>query len=35
VLIEWRHRANLQRLLAGEESRLTFRKAPAPPTGQA
>jgi glycerol-3-phosphate acyltransferase PlsY len=35
VLIVWRHRANLQRLLAGEESRLTFRKAPAPPTGQA
>src|SRR5688572_16124805 len=26
VLIVWRHRANLQRLLAGEESRVTFRK---------
>jgi acyl phosphate:glycerol-3-phosphate acyltransferase len=34
VLIVWRHRANLQRLIAGEESRLTFRKA-APPTGPA
>jgi glycerol-3-phosphate acyltransferase PlsY len=35
VLIVWRHRANLQRLLAGEESRVTFRKAPVPPTEQA
>jgi glycerol-3-phosphate acyltransferase PlsY len=35
VLIVWRHRANLQRLLVGEESRVTFRKAPVPPTEQA
>jgi glycerol-3-phosphate acyltransferase PlsY len=35
VLIVWRHRANLQRLLAGKESRVTFRKAPVPPTEQA
>jgi glycerol-3-phosphate acyltransferase PlsY len=34
VLIVWRHRANLQRLFAGQESRLSFRR-PAPPTGQA
>jgi acyl phosphate:glycerol-3-phosphate acyltransferase len=34
MLIVWRHRANLQRLSAGQESRLSFRK-PAPPTGQA
>ena len=33
MLIVWRHRANLQRLSAGQESRLSLRK-PAPPTGQ-
>ncbi len=32
VLIVWRHRANLQRLLAGQESKLGARKA-APPAG--
>ncbi len=34
ILIVWRHRANLQRLLTGQESRLSLRK-PAPPAGQA
>jgi glycerol-3-phosphate acyltransferase PlsY len=35
ALIVWRHRANLRRLLAGEESRVFSRKAPAPPAGTA
>jgi acyl phosphate:glycerol-3-phosphate acyltransferase len=35
ALIVWRHRANLRRLLTGEESRIALRKAPLPPTEQA
>lgn len=34
ALIVWRHRANVRRLLAGEESRLAARK-PVPPASQA
>jgi glycerol-3-phosphate acyltransferase PlsY len=34
ALIVWRHRGNLQRLLAGEENKVALHKA-TPPTGQA
>jgi glycerol-3-phosphate acyltransferase PlsY len=34
VLIVWRHRSNLQRLLAGQEDKVGLRK-PMPPTEQA
>lgn len=34
-LVLWRHRTNLKRLLAGEESRLSLRRAPVPPAGRA
>ena len=35
MLIVWRHRANVRRLLAGEESRIALRKAAVPPAEQA
>jgi glycerol-3-phosphate acyltransferase PlsY len=35
VLIVWRHRANLERLLAGEESKLRLGRGSVPPAGQA
>jgi hypothetical protein len=35
MLIVWRHRANVRRLLAGQESRIALRKAAVPPAEQA
>jgi glycerol-3-phosphate acyltransferase PlsY len=35
ILILWRHRANLRRLMAGEEGRIALRKTAVPPAEQA